>query len=52
MEEWDPQPHTLYSINLAEQTGYGPSIAETMMRTGCRWTPSDSNRIAGKMKSQ
>ena len=28
----------------------GPSIAETMMRSGVRWTPSDRNRIQGKME--
>jgi hypothetical protein len=26
------------------------SIAETMMRNGVRWTPSDRNRLAGKME--
>jgi len=25
-------------------------MSETMIRMGCRWTPSDRNRIAGKME--
>jgi hypothetical protein len=51
MEEMDPAPH--YSVldsSCWNRTGMGPSIAETMIRAGCRWTPSDRNRIAGKME--
>ena len=51
MEEYDPSPH--YSVldsSCWNRTGYGPSIAETMIRMGCRWTPSDRSRIAGKME--
>jgi len=32
------------------RTGLGPSIAETMNRGGCRWIPSDRNRLAGKIE--
>ena len=30
--------------------GLGPSIAETMIRQGVRWIPSDSNRMSGKIE--
>jgi len=51
LEEWDPSPHyAVLDKSCWNRTGYGPSIAETMIRVGCRWTPSDSNRIAGKME--
>lgn len=51
MEQYDPAPH--YSVldsSCWNRTGYGPSIAENMIRMGCRWTPSDRNRISGKME--
>jgi len=51
MEQLDPTPH--YSVldsSCWNKTGSGPSIAETMMRIGVRWTPSDRNRLQGKME--
>ena len=51
MEEYEPIPH--YSVldsSCWNKTGFGPSIAETMMRLGVRWTPSDRNRLQGKME--
>ena len=51
LEELAPQPH--YSVldsSCWNKTGFGPSIAETMMRLGVRWTPSDRNRLQGKME--
>jgi hypothetical protein len=51
MEEMDPAPHySVLDASCWNRTGMGPSIAETMIRSGCRWTPSDRNRIAGKME--
>ena len=32
------------------RTGLGPSIAETMIRSGVRWIQSDSNRLSGKIE--
>jgi len=50
-EELDPLPHyTVLDASCWNKTGMGPSIAETMMRCGVRWTPSDRNRIQGKME--
>jgi hypothetical protein len=50
-EQLDPQPHyTVLDSSCWNKTGFGPSIAETMMRVGVRWTPSDRNRIQGKME--
>jgi hypothetical protein len=50
-EELDPLPHyTVLDSSCWNKTGFGPSIAETMMRVGVRWTPSDRNRIQGKME--
>jgi hypothetical protein len=50
-EEFDPLPHyTVLDSSCWNKTGFGPSIAETMMRCGVRWTPSDRNRIQGKME--
>ena len=46
-------PGMYYSVLDAScwnRTGTGPSIAETMIRGGARFTPSDRNRIAGKME--
>ena len=50
-EELDPLPHyTVLDSSCWNKTGFGPSIAETMMRAGVRWTPSDRNRLQGKME--
>jgi len=51
MEKEDPemQQATLDS-SCWNRTGLGPSIAETMVRRGARWTPADRNRIAGKIE--
>jgi len=50
-EQLDPIPHyTILDSSCWNKTGFGPSIAETMMRTGVRWTPADRNRIQGKME--
>ena len=44
-------PHyTVLDSSCWNKTGLGPSIAETMIRCGVRWTPSDRNRLAGKME--
>jgi hypothetical protein len=51
LEQYDPKPHyTVLDSSCWNKTGYGPSIAETMIRSGCRWVPSDRSRIAGKME--
>jgi hypothetical protein len=42
--------YTVLDASCWNRTGTGPSIAETMIRSGVRWTPSDRNRIAGKME--
>src|SRR5210317_484942 len=50
-EQLDPLPHyTVLDSSCWNKTGFGPSIAETMMRCGVRWTPSDRNRLQGKME--
>jgi hypothetical protein len=50
-EQLDPLPHyTVLDASCWNKTGMGPSIAETMMRCGVRWTPSDRNRTQGKME--
>ena len=50
-EQLDPLPHyTVLDSSCWNKTGFGPSIAEVMMRAGVRWTPSDRNRIQGKME--
>jgi hypothetical protein len=50
-EQFDPPPHyTVLDSSCWNKTGFGPSIAEVMMRQGVRWTPSDRNRIQGKME--
>ena len=50
-EQIDPLPHyTVLDSSCWNKTGFGPSIAEVMMRQGIRWTPSDRNRIQGKME--
>jgi len=50
-EQLDPVPHyTVLDSSCWNKTGFGPSIAEVMMRSGVRWTPSDRNRIQGKME--
>jgi len=46
-------PNMYYSVLDAScwnKTGSGPSIAETLIRCGARFTPSDRNRMAGKME--
>ena len=48
-EQLDPQPRYTVLDSLAG-TRRVLSIAETMMRCGVRWTPSDRNRIQGKME--
>ena len=51
LEQLDPKPHyTVLDSSCWNKTGFGPSIAETMMRLGVRWTPSDRNRLQGKME--
>ena len=51
MEADDQPPHyTVLDSSCWNKTGLGPSIAETMIRCGVRWTPSDRNRLAGKMR--
>ena len=50
-EQLDPPAHyTVLDSSCWNKTGFGPSIAETMMRAGVRWTPSDRNRLQGKME--
>ena len=50
-EQLDPLPHyTVLDSSCWNKTGFGPSIAEVMMRSGVRWTPADRNRIQGKME--
>jgi len=50
-EQLDPLPHyTVLDSSCWNKTGFGPSIAEVMMRQGVRWTPSDRNRVQGKME--
>ena len=51
VEQTDPQPHyTVLDSSCWNKTGFGPSIAETMVRLGVRWIPSDRNRLQGKME--
>ena len=51
VEQLDPVPYyTVLDSSCWNKTGFGPSIAETMMRSGVRWTPSDRNRLQGKME--
>jgi hypothetical protein len=51
IEQLDPTPHySVLDASCWNRTGFGPSIAETMMRVGVRWTPSDRNRLQGKME--
>ena len=51
MEQLEPIPHyAVLDSSCWNKTGSGPSIAETMMRVGVRWTPSDRNRLQGKME--
>jgi len=51
VEQEDPTPHyTVLDSSCWNKTGFGPSIAETMMRCGVRWMPSDRNRLQGKME--
>ena len=47
----DPQMyHSVLDASCWNRTGTGPSIAETLIRCGARFTPSDRNRLAGKME--
>ena len=51
MEREDPpMQQTTLDSSCWNRTGLGPSIAETMIRRGARWTPADRNRIAGKIE--
>ena len=51
IEQTEPTPHyTVLDSSCWNTTGFGPSIAETMIRMGVRWTPSDRNRLQGKME--
>lgn len=51
IEQTEPTPHyTVLDSSCWNKTGFGPSIAETMIRMGVRWTPSDRNRLQGKME--
>ena len=51
MEQLDPVPYyAVLDSSCWNKTGFGPSIAESMMRLGVRWTPSDRNRLMGKME--
>ncbi len=51
MERNDRPPNiSVLDASCWNKTGHGMSIAETMMRNGVRWTPSDRNRLAGKME--
>ena len=50
LEHLDPTPHyTVLDSSCWNKTGAGPSIAESMIRLGVRWIPSDRNRLQGKM---
>ncbi len=42
--------YTVLDASCWNRVGTGASIAETMIRGGVRWVPSDRNRIAGKME--
>tara|TARA_R100000900_G_scaffold85234_2_gene67000 strand:- start:2311 stop:4005 length:1695 start_codon:yes stop_codon:yes gene_type:complete len=47
----DPQMYySVLDASCWNRTGTGPSIAETLIRCGARFTPSDRNRLAGKME--
>ena len=51
LEHLDPTPHyTVLDSSCWNKTGAGPSIAESMVRLGVRWIPSDRNRLQGKME--
>jgi hypothetical protein len=45
-----PMYHSVLDSSCWNRTGTGPSIAETLIRCGARFTPSDRNRLAGKME--
>ena len=42
--------HSVLDSSCWNRTGTGPSIAETLIRCGARFTTSDRNRLAGKME--
>ena len=50
--EYDDPPMTQSVLDGScwSRHGTGPSIAETMIRRGARFTPADRNRIAGKIE--
>tara|TARA_R110002020_G_scaffold873_1_gene4333 strand:+ start:4756 stop:6351 length:1596 start_codon:yes stop_codon:yes gene_type:complete len=52
MIEKDDPPMQLAVLDAScwNRTGLGPSIAETMIKRGVRWIPSDRNRMAGKIE--
>ena len=51
LERNDPNMQiSVLDASCWNRTGLGPSIAETMNRKGCRWVPSDRNRLAGKIE--
>ena len=45
-----PMYHSVLDSSCWNRTGTGPSVAETLIRCGARFTPSDRNRLAGKME--
>jgi hypothetical protein len=56
MEKEDPKPMrgVMDSSVWARRGDVGPSIAETMIKAGCRWSPSDrspNSTIAGKLET-
>ena len=52
MIEKDDPPMQLAVLDAScwNRTGLGTSIAETMIKRGVRWIPSDRNRMAGKIE--
>ena len=51
MERKDPiMQMSVLDSSCWNKTGLGPSIAEVMIRNGVRWTPSDRNRLSGKLE--
>ncbi len=49
MEAEDPMMNTsVLDKSCWNKTGMGISVAESMIRNGVRWLPSDSDRINGK----
>ncbi len=51
MERADPtMAMCILDTSCWNRTGLGPSIAETMIRSGVRWIPADRDRISGKVE--